>query len=69
MRGTSQVALVVTNLAVNAGDLGDTGSIPGWEDTLEKAMATHASVLAWRSPRTEEPGRLPSIRLQRVGHN
>ena len=38
----------------------------GWEDSLEKAMATYSSVLAWRSPWTEEPGRLPSIGLQKV---
>ena len=35
---------------------GDLGSIPGREDLLEKGMATHSSVLAWRIPRTEEPG-------------
>ena len=36
---------------------------------LEKEMATHSSVLAWRIPRTAEPGGLPSIGLQRVGHD
>ena len=41
----------------------------GWEDLLEKGMATHASILAWRSPWTEEPGRLQSMGLQRVGHD
>ena len=41
----------------------------GWEDTLEKEMATHSSILAWRIPWTEEPGRLQSIALQRVEHN
>ena len=39
---------------------GGTGSIPGWEDPLEKAMATHSSMLAWRIAWTEEPGRLYS---------
>ena len=39
------------------------------EDPLEKAMATHSSVLAWKIPRTEEPGRLQSIGSQRVGHH
>ena len=39
------------------------------EDPLEKAMATHSSVLAWRILMTEKPGRLQSIQLQRVGHN
>ena len=41
----------------------------GWEDPLEKGMATCSSILAWRIPRTEEPGRLPSIGSQRVRHN
>ena len=40
--------------------------IPGWEDPLEEGVATHPSVLAWRIPRTEEPGGLQSIGLQRV---
>ena len=38
----------------------------GEEDSLEKEMATHSSILAWKIPWTEEPGRLQSIRLQRV---
>jgi len=41
----------------------------GWEDPLEKAMATHSSILAWRILWTEEPGGLPSTGLQRVGHD
>ena len=41
----------------------------GWEDCLEKEMATHSRILAWEIPRTGEPGRLQSIGLQRVGHN
>ena len=41
----------------------------GWEDPLEKEMATHSSILAWRIPCTEEPGRLQSMGLQRVGHD
>ena len=40
----------------------------GWEDLLEKEMAIHSRILAWRIPRTEEPGGLQSIGLQRVGH-
>ena len=40
----------------------------GWEDPLEESMATHSSILAWRIPRTEEPGGLQSIGLQRVQH-
>ena len=41
----------------------------GWEDPLEKEMATHSSTLDWKIPRTEERGRLQSIGLQRVRHN
>ena len=41
----------------------------GWEDPLEKGMATHPNILAWRIPWTEEPGGLQSMRSQRVGHN
>ena len=41
----------------------------GQEDALEKEMATHSSILAWRIPWTEEPGELHCIGLQRVGHN
>ena len=52
--------------ACNTGDL---GSIPGSGRTLEKEMATHSSTLAQRIPRTEEPGRLQSMGLLRVGHN
>ena len=38
----------------------------GWEDPSEKGMATHSSILAWRIPCTEEPGRLQSMGLQRI---
>ena len=41
----------------------------GWEDSLEKGRATHSSILAWRIPWTEEPGRLQSLESQRVGHD
>ena len=41
----------------------------GWEDLLEKEMATHSSILAWKIPWMEEPGRLQSMGLQRVGHD
>ena len=41
----------------------------GREDPLEKEMATHSSTLAWKIPWTEEPGRLQSMGLQRVGHD
>ena len=41
----------------------------GWEDPLEKEMATHSSILAWKIPGTGEPGGLPSMGSHRVGHN
>ena len=41
----------------------------GQEDPLEKEMATHSSTLAWKVPRTEEPGRLQSMGLRRVRHD
>ena len=53
----------------NAGDTGDSGSIPGQEDSLEKEMATHSIILALRIPWTEEPGLLQSLGSQRVRHN
>ena len=41
----------------------------GWEDPLEKGMAAHSSILAWRIPWMEEPGGLQSMALQRVRHD
>ena len=41
----------------------------GWEDPLEKEMATHSSILAWRIPWAEEPGGLKSMGLQRIRHD
>ena len=41
----------------------------GWEDTLEKGMAIHSSILAWRIPWTEEPGELQRVGSQRVGRD
>ena len=41
----------------------------GWEDPLAKSMATYSSILAWRTPSTEEPGGLQSMGSQRVGHD
>ena len=56
--GASQVALVVKNLPVNAGDIRDVESIPGSGGSPGGGNATHSSILAWRTPWTEEPGRL-----------
>ena len=52
----------------SASNVGDSGLIPGWDDPLEKEMATHASILAWEIPWTEDPGRLQSMGSQRVRH-
>ena len=58
LKEASQVVLAVKNSPANAGDIRDRGSILGQEDPLEKVMATHSSILAWRIPRTKEPGGL-----------
>ena len=60
---------MVKNPPANAGDLRDVGSIPDLEDPLDEGMATHSSILIWRMPWTEEPGRLQSMGLQRVSHD
>ena len=67
--GASQVALVVKNPPANAGDIRDSVRSLGWEDPLEEGMGTHYSILAWRIPRTEEPGRLQPTGSQRVRHD
>ena len=53
----------------SACNVGNLGSILGWEDPLEEGMATYSSVLAWRISWTEDPGGLQSIGSQRVGHD
>ena len=58
-----------SEVKVSACIAGDVGSIPGWEDSLEKEMATHSSILAWRIPWTDEPGGLQSTGSQRLGHD
>ena len=60
---------MVKNLLGNAGDIRDTGLIPGLGRSPGEGMATHSSILAWRIPWTEEPGGLQSMGLQRVGHD
>ena len=66
MAGLPQVAQMVKNLPamqeVRAQSL-------GWEDPLEKGMATHSTILAWRIPWTEEPCGLQSVGSQRVRHD
>ena len=60
---------MVKNPPANAGDTGDVGPILGQEDPLEEEMVTHSSILAWKIPWTEEPGRLQSVGSQRVRHD
>ena len=60
---------VVKNPLATAGDQETRVQSLGREDSLEREMATHSSILAWRIPLTEELGRLQSIELQRVRHN
>ena len=57
------------NLPTNAGDMRDMDETLGGKDPLEEGMATHSIILAWRIPRTEEPGGPQSIGLHRVRHN
>ena len=57
---------MIKNLPANTGD---GALIPGSGSPPEKVMATHSSMLAWKIPRTEEPGRLQSMGLPRVRHD
>ena len=66
---TSQVALVVKNPPVSDRNEEMPAWSLSWEDPLEEEMAIHSSILAWRIPRTEEPGELQSIGSHRVRHN
>ena len=54
---------VVKKLPASARDIREASLIPGGEDPLVEKVATHSSILAWRIPRIEEPGRLQSIEL------
>ena len=53
----------------SACNAGNSGLISGSGQSLEKGMATHASILVWRIPWAEEPGGLQSMRSRRVGHD
>ena len=64
--GASLVAQMVKNLPATQKTWGRSLS---WEDPLEKQIATHSNILAWKIPWTEEPGRLQSMGLQRVRHH
>ena len=67
----SQVVLVVNDLPANAEDIKEMTQVQsqGQEDPLEEGIATPSSILAWRMPWTEEPGRLQSMGSQRVRHD
>ena len=65
----SQVALVVKDLPANAGDTRERVLSLDQEDPLGVGMATYSSILAFRIPWIEEPGRLPSTASQRVRHD
>ena len=60
---------VVKNLPANVREVGDVGLVLSWEDPLEEGMATHSSILAWKIPWTEEPGRFSPCGSQRAGHD
>ena len=63
-------AFLVTQTAKNPPTMQETQVRSlGWEDPLEKEMATHSSFLAWKIPWTEVPGGLQSMGLQRVRHD
>ena len=52
---------MVKNPPANTGEIRDAGLTLGWEDLLEEGMATHSSILVWRTQRTEDPGELQSM--------
>ena len=53
----------------SACNVGDPGSVPGLRDPLEKEVAIHSNILAWKIPETEEPGGLQSMGSQIAGHD
>ena len=63
------MALVVKNPPAKAGDVRDGVQSLGREEPLQEEVATHSNILTWKIPWTEEPGRLQSVRLQRVRFN
>ena len=60
---------LIKNVPANAGDTRDEGLIPGLGRSPGEEIATHSSILAWKIPWIEEPGRLQSMGSQRVGHD
>ena len=66
MLPSPQMVLEVKKLPANAGNIRDSGLTLGQEDPLEEGMATHSSILAWRIPWAEEPGKLQSMGSQEL---
>ena len=60
---------MIKNPLANAADVRDEVQSLGWEDPPEEGIAAHSSVLAWRTPWTEEPGGPQSMGLERGGHD
>ena len=60
---------MVNSPPASAEDTREVGSIPGWEDPLEKEIAAYSGILTWEIPWTEEPGRLQCTGLLGVGHS
>ena len=56
LNGASLMAQLVKNPSANAEEAGDSGSIPGWENSLETEMESCSNILAWKIPWTKEPG-------------
>ena len=69
LQGCCPRGAVVKKQPANAGEAGDTGSIPGSGRSPQEEMAICSRILAWEIPWTEEPGGLYSLRSQRVRHN
>ena len=69
LKGPSQVALVVKTSSVDGGVVKIQAQPLGQDDPLEKEMATHCSILAWRIPWAEQPGRLQSMGSHRARHD
>ena len=65
----SLLVLVVKNSPANVGNVRDTGSNSGWEDSVKKEMAIHSIILVWEILWMEEPAGLKSIGLQRVAYH
>ena len=69
-KALKQVASLVAQLVKNLPAVQETRVRPlGWEDPLEKEIASHSSILAWKISWTEKPGRLQSVGSQKAGHD